>query len=150
MRSKQILYRASTHTKMYFFLLKWLGIKGYNTRRLRITFTLLFLKVNSQASTSYRLSGSYSKLRARDFLCLQPNMTCANRSESRGGSGSSRSCSCGGACLSSSLRFVSSDGRVEMKWGTSSSCALQSLQDGSPRTCPLLCELNLQTSDSRP
>ena len=60
-------------------------------------------------------------------------MTCANRSESRGGSGSSRSCSCGGACLSSSLRFVFSDGHVEMKWGTSSSCAPQSLQDGSPR-----------------
>ena len=42
--------------------------------------------------------------------------------------------------------FVSSDGHAEMKWGASSSCAPQSLQDGSPR--PLLRELNLQASDS--
>ena len=54
------------------------------------------------------------------------------------------------ACRSTLLRFVSSDGHVEMKWGASSSCAPQSLQDGSPRACPLLRELNLQASDSRP
>ena len=35
------------------------------------------------------------------------------------------------------MRFVSSDGQVEMKWGASSSSASQSLQDGSPRACPV-------------
>ena len=59
-----------------------------------------------------------------------------------------RSCSCGGACLSSSLCFVSSDRHVQMKWGASSNCAPQSLHDGSPRACLLLCELNLQASNS--
>ena len=58
---------------------------------------------------------------------LIPSMTCAKRSGSRTGSGSSGSwsCSCGGACLRSSLHFVSSDGHVEMKWGSSSSCVPQ-------------------------
>ena len=43
-------------------------------------------------------------------------MACANRSGLRARSGT-QSSSCVGACRSSSLCFVSSDGHVEMKWG---------------------------------
>ena len=57
-----------------------------------------------------------------------PSMTCANRSGSRAGSGTWY-CSCGGACLSSSQRFVSSNGHVEMKWEASLSCAPQSVHE---------------------
>ena len=41
-------------------------------------------------------------------------------------------------------------GHEDIKWGASSSCAPQSLHNGSPQTCPLLRELNLDASNSRP